>query len=492
MVVILLLILASFIVIRVPIMYRQPGGLDEEYYAIPGLTILRTGIPRMPHVPQRDPSQRFYLADQAFFAEPPLSYSWQAAFYAVLPHVYGAARLSSGVAALAGIWLVYELGRKLYHSNVAALWGAGLYSLMRTFYFPAMTARPDMLCTAFGLGALLCVAEWQTARKTSLLIAAGVLLGLGGLTHPLALVYAVQSAVWVFLASRGWRRILRPALLAITALAVFLLWLPLILAFPDAFRSQFFYNIVHPAGPGLLIRLFTPWTYLRYHAWMMAGHLGAIQTALLLGGPAVAVLLDWRSDRPGRRAAWMLAWSSVYLLAVLSGIHPTQYYWCFPTALLCVCLGRAIAAIAERWPVRGRARWALNWTAGVALVAVMLPGAGLRAWIAHVRHWNDINYNAPALARRMLAELPADARYTVDREFALDFFAAGRRTILAETAPYYLRADLWPYDYLILSRHGLDEHMPAAFHAELIRTYGNRDDQFACYAEVYRPARGAD
>jgi hypothetical protein len=117
----------------------------------------------------------------------------------------------------------------------------------------------------------------------------------------------------------------------------------------------------------------------------------------------------------------------------------------------------------------------------------MLPGAGLRTWLSHVRHWNDINYNAPAVAARMIAELPPGARYTVDREFALDFVAAGRRTILAETYDVYLSAQDFEYDFLILSRHGIDENLAVVMRGTLWRTWGDREDPFACYAEVYRP-----
>ncbi len=487
-------IFAAFLVARVPVMLRQPGGLDEEYYAIPGLTILEGGIPRLPHVPQRDPRRVFYLADQALFAEPPLSFYWQALFYALLPDTYGTGRLASGAAALAVLWLVYELARTFYQSAAAGLWAAGMCSLMRSFYFPLITARPDMLCTAFALAALLCVARWRDRQSPNWLWPAGVFLGLGGLTHPVAMIAAVQSAAWLCLASRGWRRALLPVLLAAVALAVFALWLPLIARHPDAFRNQFLGNILRPTGPGLAARLVCPWAALTSHAEMMFGHLGPIQSTLLLGGVTLATIAAWvgRPVRPrGPAMAPLLAWSSVYLLAALVGVHPTQYLWCFPTTLLCVCLGGMIAAASARLRSAPGGRF-LRTGGGVLLVALLLPGAGLRTCFAHLRHWNDVNYNAPAFARRMLEDLPANARFTVDREFVLDFYATGRRTLLAETFPVYFRAEEFPYDYLVISRHGLDEELAATMNGELVRVYGDRDDLFACYAEVYRPAHSGD
>ncbi len=485
--VVLGLILAAFVAIRGPLMARQPGGLDEEYYAIPGLTILEGGIPRMPHVPQRDPARVFYRADEALFAEPPLSFYWQAVFFAVLPDTYGAARCATAVAALVVLWLIYELGRLLYGSEAVGLWAAGLCVPARSFYFAAQTARPDMLCTAFGLGALLCVARGQVAEDRRWLIIAGVLLGLGGLTHPFAIVFAAQAAGWVFLGSRGWRRIGNVGLLAFLALAVTACWLPLILSHPEAFRAQFLNNILKPAGPGLLARLLNPIDSFWSQGWMMTGHLGVVQSVLFLGAPVIAAAWDGFRRR-GPLIAWLLALSSVYLMAAAAGRHPTQYLWCYPTTLLCLCLGRVTVAAGAFLKGFGRAGRIVPLAGGLALIGLMLPGAGLRTWLSHVRHWNDVNYNAPAFAARMLADLPADARYTVDREFALDFVAAGRQTILAETFDVYLSAREFEYDYLIVSRHGIDENLAFIMRGRLLHTYGDREDPFACYAEIYRPA----
>jgi hypothetical protein len=224
---------------------------------------------------------------------------------------------------------------------------------------------------------------------------------------------------------------------------------------------------------------------------MMSGHLGPVQFWLLLGGAAVATLAEIRERAAGPRIACLLAWSSVYLLACSAGVHPTQYYWCFPTALLCVCLGRAVSWLGGLLPGRPRPRLALKWAGAAVLIGLMLPGLGLRTWLAHLRHWGDVNYNAPAFARRILADLPPEARYTVDREFVLDFLAAGRTTILAETFALYFNAAEHPYDYLLVSRHGIEEQIPAALGGTLVRTYGERDDPFACYVEVYRAGDAA-
>lgn len=486
---ILAAIFVAYVLIRVPVAYCQPGGQDEDCYGFPGLTIVEDGVPRLPHVPQRDPSRFFHYADDALFAEPPLYFYWQSLFFAALPDVYGTARLSSIAAGAIAIGLVYVLARRWYRDEAAALWAAGIYSLLRMFYFPAFTARPDILCAAIGLAALYTFDRWTTDRKRSWFLATGVLIGLGGLAHPFAIVYAVQIAVWAAVTARGWARLLQPALLAATAIMVCLIWLPLILSYPEAFEAQFGNNILKQgAGDGFFARQLMPWTSLAHHAALMWEHAGPIQFTLLALGTAAALAIDGRDRNGNGRKVLALAISSAYLLSTITGPHPTKGYWCYPAALLCLCLGRSISYVwsrlAERSPWWRRA----GLPAGIVLIALLVPGLGIRAWWAYVGNFGDVNYNAPRFARQLMDDLPEDARYTVDVEYALDFYAADRTLLMGQTNPIYFSAEKHPYDYLIVSRHGLRTDLAGQLNGTLLRTYGVRDDPFACYVEVYIPA----
>jgi len=64
-------VMIVFLIMRVPLMYRQPGGQDEEWFAVPGYTVAQEGVPRLPFVPSRDRQCVFYRADDAVFALPP-------------------------------------------------------------------------------------------------------------------------------------------------------------------------------------------------------------------------------------------------------------------------------------------------------------------------------------------------------------------------------------------------------------------------------------
>lgn len=472
-------------------MFRQPGGMDEDWYAVPGWTVAHQGIPRVPYAPSREPDRAFYRADEVLFALPPGYFYWQAPFFLVLPAGYGTARLASAVAGLAAVGLVYQLGRAFYGHCSAGLWAAGLYSFSRVFFFPAQTARPDMLCAALGLGAVLATWHWHSSGRWGCLWGAGGLLGLAALTHPFALVFALQLGVWVLVAGRGFRgRMAAGAILAGCTLAVLALWLPLVAGHPEVFRVQFGNNVLDRAGPGLVSRLLFPWPALAYQAKILVEHAQGSQVALMLFGLAGVTLIDLRRQS-GPRTAWVLAWSSIYLLAACQGIHPTKGYWCYPGALMFLCLGRVIAVAVEGASHRLPRPVAVAGAAALAFLT-LLPGSGIRTWVAHLRHWSEIDYNAPRFARRLLRDLPVDARLTVDPGYVLDAFLAGRPTTLGVTDRLFLESTHFPYDYLIAGRYGMDNDFAEQFDAELVRAYGDRDDIFACYAEIYRPRSRPD
>jgi hypothetical protein len=45
----------AFLAWHVPLLYRTAAGQDEDWYGVPGITILRTGLPQIPYLPARDP-----------------------------------------------------------------------------------------------------------------------------------------------------------------------------------------------------------------------------------------------------------------------------------------------------------------------------------------------------------------------------------------------------------------------------------------------------
>jgi hypothetical protein len=484
-------IVLLFLVVRVPLIYRQAGGQDEHLFAVPGWTVAREGVPRIPYVPGRDPASVFYRADEALFALPPAYFYWQALFFLVLPAGYGTARLASVVAGLIAVVLVYLLGRKLYANEAVGLWAAGLYALSRPFIFPATCARPDMFCGMLGLWAILVAWQWYSSRRTRWLVGAGALAGLGLLAHPFAIVYCLQLGVWTLLTGPGLRgRLTSAVIFAGSALAVFALWIPLILAYPDAFRGQFFTNVLDRTGPGLLSRLLCPWPAVVHRAGELAEYFQGPQLCLMLTGLVLGTVLDWRRLEAGPRTALALAWSSIYLLFAAAGAHPTNGYWCYPAALVFLLVARTVVAAGRRLTQdASRPGIIVAYVGGGLLVVSMLPGAGLRAWVAHLQHWSDPNYNAPTFVRRVFCDFPPDTRLAVDMSFAFDVYLTGRPVVWACTAEFYFDMSDFPNDYLIVGAHGQSERNTERLGATLLRSYGDPGDPFACWAEVYQLKR---
>ncbi|WP_010587177.1 ArnT family glycosyltransferase [Schlesneria paludicola] len=481
-----------FLAIRIPVMYLQPGGMDEECYAVPGWMIARTGVPSLPHVPARNAESVYYHAEQGLYSEPPVFFYFQSLFFLALPPVYGTGRLAAAVAGIALLGLMFQLMRSLGARRSAALWAVLLYSLSRCFFFPAMRARPEMLCAVFGLLAMECLFRWIDTKQIKWLGFIGICIGLGGLTHPFAIVYAVQLAVWTMIVARGWQRLLLPTMLAVVAVAVTATWLPLIWPHPDVFRIQFHNQFIHDAGGGLFARMLNPWESFAYH-WFrpVAGlvpHLGLWQIGLALA-PLVWVTAEAVRYRDRRWLPICLcAWTSMYLICVLVGPHhQITGYWCYTGALMYLCVGRAVGSIlsfGHRWKPLLRTAWMVG-VSGVLLVS-LVPGAGLRAVATLVWKRNNLNYNAPAFADHLIRSLPRDAAYAVDTEFVFDFIAHERQAVWALMNPTMFLVDQYPFDYLIVSRFALDSGLVKGLPVVLERTFGDRDDLFACYCEVYR------
>ena len=474
-------------------MYRQIGGHDEEFLTVGGYTILQDGVPRIPYTPVRDPTNAYYRADEAVFAYPPAYYYWLAAWYLVLGPSCFAAQWSSAMAGVLAIVVLFSIGRRLFGDDRAALAGVGLYSVSRTFYLPAMHARPDMLCALFALAAMRCCLEWHIDRRPRRLALASLLAGWSFLAHPFGAVACLQVGGWALLAARGWRERLRMASLsaACGALAV-ACWLPLVVQYPDHTR-QFYNNVIHRRGTGLGVqeeeggmRALAPWEAWAAQSRNFLEHNGWPQTLLAGAGAAIATIWDWRrrsaqGDVSHRApiAVW-LTWSSALLLASIQGSHPLQSYWCYPGAFIWLLSGRAVQlaydAIRQRLSLRsGRL---LPFGTALLLGLVMAPGSGLRALAVHVRHFDDPAYSRPRFTGELLDGLPIGPVYLVDPEWAFDFYLAGHQVLLM----WYQEGR--HYDYVVVGPSNLHGN-PPRHKGKLVKKLGIADNPFACYAEVY-------
>ncbi|MFO1093381.1 MAG: hypothetical protein U0992_08730 [Planctomycetaceae bacterium] len=115
----------------------------------------------------------------------------------------------------------------------------------------------------------------------------------------------------------------------------------------------------------------------------------------------------------------------------------------------------------------------------------MLPSAGLRTVVAHLRHWNDVNYNAPRFTQELIEAVPADAKLVVDPTYIFDFYRAGRDVTLALDYEFFFSVRGTDYDYVVAGPYALRDNIPETLNARFVRAYGDRADPFACYAELF-------
>lgn len=483
----LALLMCGFLAFRLPFVLWQPGGQDEDLLSAPGLTMAREGVPRIPYIHSQLPSSSYHRADEAVMFYPPGGFIAQAAFFLMLPPSHTTARLASLAAAVVGIYLAYALGRRVA-GPAGGLWTAGLYAASRPLFFVAVTSRPDALTSALGLGAIILLWDYTETHRTWRLLAAGALLGLGLFTHPVAVVHCLVCGFWVLLMPQPlMRRLIDAAMLTTIALLGCALWLPWIVRFYDIFRLQFFQNVVHRIPGSLWQRLAWPWPYIPTQAELLTEHCGIWQVGGLAVGLLAATVLAITSRETRLRRIVGLAWGSIYLLVGFLGPYQTKMYWCFPVVLVLVASSSVLARISH-WLAGLLGRVPATVVIAMAVALLFAPHSGITMWWKLVRPQADARYDAPRFVAEMLRELPEDGRFAVDTAYILEVWLSGRDAALQEETE--ITPDrTYDYDWLLMSRNGLQKSLPEKMHGEFFRSFGDRDDPLSCYAELYRVAR---
>ena len=491
-----------FALLRLPALLHQPGMQDEQWFAVPGLTVWQEGIPRIPYVPTRQRDTFFENADVCLMALPPGLFYVQAPFFAVLEPGYPTARLPLFLGGCLSIFVVYQIANRLLGKNrsgaiLVSFAAAVLVAISRPLMFTALTVRPDLLCILCGWSAILALwKRWPEDRLHNTAIA-GALCGLGGLFHPFALVFCIQSGIAVSLKRLAWkRRLAHAATLIISAIAVLCLWLPLILRFPDEFRSQFYANVLDRAGPGLLSRLLYPIDSLVHHAVLIREFAGLWQCGLIAFGLIVGSVVMWRSRH--RRDSFthetvgylLLAWSSVYLTATVAGLHPTKGYWLYCFAWLIPMAVLALWSISQglKLRIRDNTRSASFVFSMLLLLAVliMVPQSGLRTTWLYLKHWRDPGLDGRVFIRDVLADLPKEGIYYADLSYVFDVYLSGRQTRLAQEKEKYWGNGKLEYEYLLLSWEGEDAGWADQYDGQFVKRIGTRTHDQSCFVDLYR------
>ena len=411
-----------------------------------------------------------------------------------------------GIVGLGILWLIAR-------QFIDEPWMVGIslvmFAVSRPLMFTSVTARPDLLCAVFGWLVLLTMLHWTRAPKHGWLVVAGGLCGIGLLCHPFALVYCIQAGVWSVLASGALQvRIGRAIVLSVSALLMLGLWLPLILAFPYEFQSQFFCNVLERSGPGILSRMIWPWDSFDRHWKQQCEFNEVFQMAFLmsglLGGTAISL---FRKRGSAGFFYTCLAWTAVYFTATAAGIHPTKGYWVYAIGLIYpfavlghVQLLQLLNDIAIRLftisPALRTSEETQHWYRGhsvrialfsAGLLAIMLPHSGIKATFCYLQNWGDGRYHAGKFIAEVLERLPQEGLFMVDVNYVLDVYLTGRKTILCQPRTRFWGEEKLGIDYLIVGQEGLDGDWPNQYETTFFRREGNRSTEFDCFVEIYVP-----
>jgi hypothetical protein len=177
--------------------------------------------------------------------------------------------------------------------------------------------------------------------------------------------------------------------------------------------------------------------------------------------------------------------ASFVLLLLFMGMHPMLFYFAYPASFASIAAG-GLAGRAAGWAGARVGRPGLaSFAATALLIASLVPGSGLRTIAAHVRNWDNPEYDAHRFAATIMDVLDPKALVAVDGWYVLDFYLAGRRVVDA----HYLEFLPVDYEYLLVGPDGLRLSKVRRDDLELVRRFGDFDDEFAPRAELYRPIR---
>ncbi len=489
-----------YVVFRVPIASRFSQTTDEVYYAIPGVMVHRTGIPSIPYIPARDADYLYYKSDICLFFFPPLYFFIQGAVHSLIGDGLAQARFASTLGAVGFLFLVAWFGKRAVQDSRVVLCSVFWVSLSNLVVWCGNLCRPDIYCAAFGLLALLLFLKDVEHPSAKFLWGAGLSLGCAVMCHVVGLIawgmIGLLSLGFIVQKRRGFLRSV--SLFAIGCLP-FLMWLPYILKYPEIFRTQF---ITHMFGQGsselshsilyfpiTVYRLYTVY-YSEIFGWPLLLLLTVSACTFLYRHPPRIRALGSENSIDGRGRLCMLSTClilSLFFHAFLVGRHYIFGYALFPLPFLVLVLAHQGFAVLDRFPsLRG------NVIPTVILVLVLtvpfLRGSWLRVTFAHYQHWNDPAYIISQQVDRVVQDIPDGSRVAVGKTAVMPVYLEGYHTIYAD--PRWSPGYIGDYDYLLVGRWGREEILPLyAEEVRLVRSYGDRDDPFCVYLELYQRTR---
>jgi 4-amino-4-deoxy-L-arabinose transferase-like glycosyltransferase len=362
-----LLMLGALLLLAAGMGLRGPTPSDEPRFALVAHQMVASGNWLIPH-----------RGADWYSDKPPTFMAMQALSYSLTGQWWVAFLLPSLLCSLGTLWLVYDLGRRLWGHRAGVWAGLGLLCTVQ-FVFQAKRGQIDPTVTFFvtlaNYGLLRHFLRGPDWRAFWLGCFAA---GLGVITKGVGVLAFLMFLPWLFARRQGWNQlpsIKGHALLWLGGAAAFVaaiaLWLvPLLLYvhthdsvtardyLHDIFFNQTVNRYVHPWNS-----FQPPWFYLEVivTSWL----------PLTLALPGL--LPAWRQQVRERDARFLLPMMWVALLILFFSLTRAKrdVYIMPALPLLALCAGPFLESIMQR-------RWA-QWTAIGFLLLLALPALGLGA-----------------------------------------------------------------------------------------------------------------
>lgn len=394
----------AFVLLNLPGLDRSPVvWIDEVTLNDPARELARHGVLRSS-----------VFAGQAGFEE---SYFWQppgqAIVTALVYRVFGfgiwQTRLPPLLFAAACLVALYAVADELLDDRRAAALAAALFALDPKLLQVARSGRMDPQCLLLALlAALVCLRalaggarEPEGGGFCRRLALSGLLVGLAGVTHPLAVAWALALGLLVVVQGGRGRRLSGLACFALPAALPAALWLLYVLRSStlQVFAAQF---LTH--GAGHLARG-SLWGRLAAEIGEYRGQY-ALAPLLPLTYLAGFAWLLWKSPYPRRaKQAIAILFLTLFLFDALVMTKGLGFYFLHPAAVLAIPAGAWIAALPPLARAAHAPRAALAW-AGALLLAANLLAAGLVGrWLSLAFQWRERGYGQVASA--VAAAIPA-------------------------------------------------------------------------------------
>jgi len=322
--------------VSVPLFFVALGGHglsdpDEPYYAVPALEMLRGGT-----------WLTTTLRGQPWFDKPILFYWIVLSAYRLFGVSEMAARLGSACAALAGLFAVRAVGRRIGFDERTSFAASLILATSLEYAFVARAAVTDMTLTLTLLLAMLAGASYLSSGSRLAASLFGASLGLAALTKgPVGLILPVVAlGGYALLARRS--EILKPGALAACAAGLLLTAGPWYGFMASRHRDLLIQTFIGEGNFGRFLHPEHPSSPFYYLLTLAAGLLpwsGALPFALV--GPARPS--SWRAETGAGRPAgplYALCWfaAPILVFSLSASKLPTYILPAFPAAAL--LLGR--------------------------------------------------------------------------------------------------------------------------------------------------------